>query len=55
MFLLPIDFLISSSNVQHQNYQSKQFHYFYKKKQPNVYQYFYIHQDLLHKPHPLFV
>ena len=37
------------------------FIFFHKIKQPNVYQYLYIRQDilhnvkLLHKPHPLFV
>ena len=53
MFLIPINSLVSSVNVQNQNYQNKQFHFFYNLKHPNVYQHMHIHQGLLCIPHRL--
>ena len=54
MFLCSINFSISLEHFQLQNYRNKQFHYFYKIRQSNVYQYLHIHQGLLHKLHFLF-
>ena len=54
MFLFPTNSLISSGNVQHQDYRNKQFHFCYKIKQSNVCLHLHIHQGLLRIPHPLF-
>ena len=40
--------------VLHQKNQNNEHYYFAHTKQPNGFQYQSTHQDLLHKPHPLF-
>ena len=54
MFLFPINSLIYPGMCLIPNYGNKQFHFWYKIKQPNVCLCLHINQGLLHKPHALF-